>query len=269
MVDATGAAGGEAGRPAAGEAAGPAVGGDVRTAAALRSIAAAHGLADSLISPLAAYVDLLLGWRRANVTGLSDPVAVADTLIGDSLALLDVPQLHEHAAGAWLDLGAGAGIPGIPLAVVLPGVRVTLLDAVAKKCDFLEEAVAVCGLGDRAMVVCARSERYAAVGSPGREAHFVVLARAVAQLAVLVELAAPLLAVGGVLLASKTRRAVEDEGEAARAAGERCGLASEPPVLLAASPLNDAMCAVFRKTAPSGDWLPRREGMAAKRPLRA
>ncbi len=240
---------------------------DFRTRAALERVGATHGLDEPQTEALLAYVKLLLGWRRANVTGLTDPVAVVDTLIGDSLALLAVPQLREREQRAWLDLGAGAGIPGIPLAVALPAVRITLLDAVAKKCAFLEEAVAASGLADRARVTCARSERYAAAGSPGREAHGVVLARAVAELSVLVELAAPLLADDGVLLASKTRRALEDEGDAAAAAGLRCGLTAEPPVLLSASPLDDAVCAVFRKTSPAGDWLPRREGVAAKRPL--
>jgi 16S rRNA (guanine527-N7)-methyltransferase len=203
------------------------------------------------------------------VTGLTDPVAVVDTLIGDSLALLAVRQLREREQGVWLDLGAGAGIPGIPLAVAVPGVRITLLDSVAKKCVFLEEAVAASGLSGRTEVVCARSESYAAAGSPGREAHSVVLARAVAELAVLVELAAPLLAVDGVLLASKTRPALEKECAAAEAAGRSCGLTPEPSVPLAASPLDAAACAVFRKTEAAGDWLPRREGMAAKRPLGA
>jgi 16S rRNA (guanine527-N7)-methyltransferase len=242
---------------------------DFRTRAALERVAATHGLDEAQTEALSDYVRLLLGWRRANVTGLTDPVAVVDTLIGDSLALLKVPQLREREEGAWLDLGAGAGIPGIPLAVALPAVRITLLDSVAKKCAFLEEAVAASGLSERALVMCARSERYAAASSPGREAHCVVLARAVADLSVLVELAAPLLADDGVLLASKTRRALEKECAAAVAAGERCGLTPEPSVLLAASPLDDAVCAVFRKTAPADDWLPRREGVAAKRPLNA
>jgi 16S rRNA (guanine527-N7)-methyltransferase len=166
-----------------------------------------------------------------------------------------------------LDLGAGAGIPGIPLAVALPDAVVTLLDAAAKKCVFLEAAVAAAGLTGRASIVCARSERHAAVGAPGREAYTVVLARAVAELAVLVELAAPLLAQDGVLLASKTRRALEREGDAAAAAAERCGLIPEPPVPLSASPLDEAVCAVYRKVEPTADWLPRREGVAAKRPL--
>ena len=242
---------------------------DFRTRAALERVGATHGLDEAQTAVLGDYVRLLLGWRRANVTGLTDPVAVVDTLIGDSLALLTVPQLRERERGAWLDLGAGAGIPGIPLAVALPAVHITLLDSVAKKCAFLEEAVAASGLTDRAQVLCARSEHYAAAGSPGREAHRVVLARAVAELSVLVELAAPLLADDGVLLASKTRSALDKEGDAAVSAGERCGLTPEPFVPLSASPLDEGVCVVFRKTAPAGDWLPRREGVAAKRPLGA
>jgi 16S rRNA (guanine527-N7)-methyltransferase len=243
--------------------------GDARTYAALGRVAATHGLGEEQTAALARYVDLLLGWRRANVTGLTDPVAVVDTLIGDSLALLGVPELKARESEHWLDLGAGAGIPGIPLAVALPAVRVTLLDAVAKKCAFLEEAVRVAGLAGRATVVCARSERHSAPGAPGREAYRVVLARAVSELAVLVELAAPLLMDGGLLLASKTRRALQEERPAAESAAARCGLVEEAPLPLAASPLDEAVCAVYRKVAPSPDWLPRREGMAAKRPLGA
>lgn len=239
------------------------------TRAALDRLAIRHGLANEQTLSLERYVDLLLGWRRANLTGLTDPVAVVDTLLGDSLALLDVPELTARRNGEWLDLGAGAGIPGIPLAVALPDVRITLLDAVAKKCAFLEEAVVATGLSERASVVCARSERHAAAGAPGREAYDVVLARAVSGLGVLVELAAPLLASDGLLLASKTRRALEDERPVALSAATRCGLVEERTLRLAASPLDEAVCAVYRKVAPAPDWLPRREGMAAKRPLGA
>ena len=135
--------------------------------AALERLAVTYGLDGAQTAALSRYVDLLLGWRRGNVTGLNDPVAVVDTLIGDSLALLAVPQLREREGAGWLDLGSGAGIPGIPLAVALPTAELTVLDSVAKKCAFLEEAVAACGLATRARVVCARSERFAAAGRAG------------------------------------------------------------------------------------------------------
>jgi 16S rRNA (guanine527-N7)-methyltransferase len=234
---------------------------------ALERIAAVHGLDPGQAEALARYADLILGWGKGNVTGLTDPATVVDKLIGDSLALLDVQELRDSEGAVWLDLGAGAGVPGIPLAVARPDARVTLLDAAAKRCAFLEEAVLVAGLHERAEVVCARSERHASAGAPGREAYAVVLARAVSELAVLVELAAPLLRPRGLLLASKTGRALEKEGAAADVAASRCGLVPEAPVVLPASPLDDAVCAVYRKVAPTPDWLPRREGMAAKRPL--
>jgi 16S rRNA (guanine527-N7)-methyltransferase len=240
---------------------------DRGTRAALDRVAAANGLLEEQAASLHRYVDLLLGWRKANITGLTDPIAVVETLIGDSLALLAVPEVRTRADAAWLDLGAGAGIPGIPLAIALPDVRVTLLDAVAKKCAFLEEAVRVAGLTGRATVVCERSERHAAPGATGREAYDVVLARAVSELAVVVELAAPLLSGNGVLLASKTRRALREERPTAAIAAERCGLTEGASFLLVASPLDDAVCAVYRRVAPIPDWLPRREGVAAKRPL--
>lgn len=235
----------------------------------LEGLAASRGLTEAQTAALSRYVDLVHGWQLGNITALRDRPAIVETLLGDSLALLDVPQLRERVTAGWLDLGAGAGIPGIPLAVALPGADVTLLEVAEKKCAFLEEAVAVAGLQGRARVVCARSEHHAAAGAPGREAYGVILARAVAALPVLVELAAPLLREGGVLLASKTVAGLDDEVPAALDAARLCGLAAEPPVALPTSPLAGAICAVYRKVAPTPERFPRREGMAAKRPLGA
>ncbi len=107
------------------------------------------------------------------------------------------------------------------------------------------------------------------MGRPDREAYAVVLARAVASLPVLVELAAPLLAAGGVLIASKTLRAVAEEGAAGAEAARLCGLAPESSVTLPHSPLRGAVAVVYRKTGPTSERLPRRAGIAAKRPLGA
>lgn len=223
---------------------------------------------------LDAYVDAILGWKQANITGLRTREAIVDTLIGDALALLEVPQLRELAGPAaaggparFADLGAGAGVPGIPLAVALPGIEITLIESVGKKCVFLEAAVAAIGLAARAHVVCARSEHVAANGRPLRASFSVVLARAVGSLATVVELAAPLLALGGSLLVSKTAAAARDEGPRGAAAARECGLTARPVVPLTKSPLDASVCVVYEKTAASPRSLPRREGLARSNPL--
>ena len=215
-------------------------------------------------------MDLLLGWRKANVTGLTDPVAVVDALIGDSLALLGVPALRELADGQWIDLGAGAGIPGIPLAVALPGARVTLLDAVAKKCAFLEEAVRVTGLEDRAGVVCARSESYGVRRRAGARGAQRWCSRAPSR--------------SSPCWSSWRRRCSRRAARCwrARRDGRWRWKAPQPrprPRAAASSSRRRCrsrlrrstprVCVVYRKIAPAPDWLPRREGMAAKRPLGA
>jgi 16S rRNA (guanine527-N7)-methyltransferase len=231
----------------------------------LEELAAAFDLDEAQAAALGRYVDTILAWP-GNVTALSRRDEIVATLLGDSLALLDVPQLTDRA-GPWLDLGAGAGVPGVPLAVARPAAELTLLDAAARKCAFLREAVGAAGLERRSRVVCERSEEHAAPGRPGREAYGVVLARAVAPLPALVELAAPLLVSGGVLLASKTAGAVQEEGPGAGRAAARCGMAARMTTPLPRSPLDAAACAVFVKTGPTPAGLPRRAGMAAKRPL--
>jgi len=241
--------------------------GAARAYATSGQLAAAFGLGEAQAAVLSRYAALMLAWRRGNVTALRTRDEILNTLFGDALALLDVPQLQERARAGWIDLGAGAGVPGIPLAVALPAAELTLLDSSAKKCDFLGAAVEAAGLGARAAVVCERSEHHAAAGQPGREAYAVVLARAVAPLPALVELAAPLLARGGVLLASKTGRAVREEGPGGAAVAELCGLAAGPVVPLPRSSLNDAVCAVFEKVAVTPKRLPRREGQAVRHPL--
>ena len=219
---------------------------------------------------LAAYTDLLAGYARANVTGAHDAPDEAAALIADACALLEVDELVAAAragGGRWADLGSGGGLPGIPLTLALPDVRLTLIEAVGKKCVFLREAVELLGLGERVEVACARSEELTAVGSAGREAFAVVLAKAVGPLAVVVELAAPALAPGGLLAASKTAAAARREAAAGEAAAAACGLAAGRIVDLPLSPIPGSVCVLYRKIAATPARYPRRPGMAAKRPL--
>jgi 16S rRNA (guanine527-N7)-methyltransferase len=220
---------------------------------------------------LQSYADLLTDYGRANVTGARGSAVAVAELIGDALALLDVDELQgaaQTADGApWADLGSGGGVPGIPLALALPDARFTLIEAVGKKCAFLREAVALLELGERVEVACARSEELTAVGAPARETFGVVLAKAVGPLAVVVELAAPALRPGGLLLVSKTAGAADGEAAAGAVAAAACGRVRGRTVALTRSPLPGSVCVVFEKTAPTPPRFPRRPGMAAKRPL--
>jgi 16S rRNA (guanine527-N7)-methyltransferase len=155
----------------------------------------------------------------------------------------------------------------VPLALVLPDVELTLIEAVGRKCAFLREAVARLGLTGRVAVACARSEELTAPGAPAREAFALVLAKAVGSLAVVTELAAPALRPGGLLLISKSAAAAEREAAGGEAAGAACGLAARRTVPLARSPLPGSVCVVYEKVGPTPERFPRRPGMAAKRPL--
>ena len=145
--------------------------------------------------------------------------------------------------------------------------RFTLVEAVGKKCIFLREAVTRAGLDDRVEVACGRSEELGAIGRPDRERFAVVVAKAVGPLAVVVELASPLLGPGGLLVVSKTAAAAQREAPAGEAAGAACGLARGRTVALTRSPLPGSAAVLFEKVAPTPERFPRRPGMAAKRPL--
>jgi 16S rRNA (guanine527-N7)-methyltransferase len=185
-----------------------------------------------------------------------------DVHIADSLSGLEVEELHR--AGRIADLGSGAGLPGLVLATQLPDARVDLIESTTRKCEFIREAVQQLALANAA-VVCERSESWAA--GDGREAYDAVAVRAVGSLATLAELASPLLRESGVLVAWKGRRDPAEERNAERAAEK---LAIEPIRVVAAQPYagsRDRHIHLLRKNGPTPERLPRRNGLAAKRPF--
>jgi len=204
----------------------------------------------------------LLADDPAAPSSVRDPDRARATHVADSLSGLELEQLREATRIA--DLGTGAGFPGLVLAAALPGASVDAIESVSRKCEYLRRAIAGAGLGNAA-VVCERSEEWA--GGGGREAYDAVTARAVGRLATLAELASPLLREGGVLVAWKGRRDREEEAEAERASE---WLAMEPVEVRAVTPYagsRDRHIHLLRKNGPTPDGLPRRPGMAAKRPF--
>jgi len=226
----------------------------------LDEVAAAYGLDSGQRTALDALLGLLATDPTAPTT-VVEPERAVDVHISDSLVALDVEPVL--AATVLADIGAGAGLPGLPIAVALPDTRVALVESVGRKGAFMERCIAAMDLRN-AEVVVARVEEWTA----GTGACDVVTARALAALNVLTEYAAPLLREGGVLVAWKGRLEHEEEADG-RAAAARLGMAVEEirPVL----PFPEAQSrhlVVVRKIAPTPAGFPRRPGMARKRPLR-
>jgi 16S rRNA (guanine527-N7)-methyltransferase len=185
-----------------------------------------------------------------------------DVHIADSLSGLEFERLR--AAARIADLGSGAGLPGLAVAAKLPDARVDLIESASGKCDFLGEAIARMGLRN-ATVVCQRSESWAEGG--GREVYDAVTARAIGRLATIAELASPLLTDGGVLVAWKGARSDAEEGELKRASAR---LAMEAVEVRPVQPYRGSRkrhIHLLRKNGPTPNNLPRRPGMAAKRPF--
>lgn len=200
-------------------------------------------------------------------TTVSDPERAFDVHVADSLSGLEVPELV--AARLIADIGAGAGFPGLVLAIALPAVSVDLLESAGRKTALMGRLVRAAQIAN-ARVVHARVEEWAGVPPAlggGREAYDAVTARAVGPLAVLAEYAAPLLRVDGVLVAWKGARDADEEAAGA-AAAERLGMAVQE--VRAAKPFpasENRHLHVLRKVAPTPEGFPRRAGMARKRPL--
>lgn len=202
----------------------------------------------------------LLAEERASVSSVVDERAWRVHVV-DSLTGIEVPELAQARRIA--DVGAGGGFPGLALAVALPGTQVDLVESVGRKCEFMRRAAVAAGIAN-ATVVNARSEDWAA--GEGRESYNVVTARAVGRLSTLAELASPLLKPNGVLVAWKGKRDADEERQLEHAAD---ALAMAPEQILDVGDRAGSEhrhLHVIRKSGTTPTNLPRRPGMAKKRP---
>lgn len=203
--------------------------------------------------------------RRMNLTRVpEDPAAAVDRNYLDSLALLTVPCLHS--AQAVIDVGSGAGLPGIPLSIMLPKTRFVLLDSQLKRVAFLQSVIGQLGLNARA--VQARAEEAASPSFPYREAFDVAVARAVAPLNVLCELMLPFVGLQGHMLAMKGPGAAEELALAQGAIAHLGG--AQAQIIPFDLPGRDWTPGVVDivKSAPTPEKYPRAPGIPAKRPLK-
>ena len=203
----------------------------------------------------------LLAVERASVSSVTAPARAWKVHIADSLTGLEISDLREAPTIA--DIGSGAGFPGLALAAALPKAKVDLIESVGRKCEFIQRAIDESGITN-ARVTNARSEELAE--GEARESYAAVTARAVGRLSTLAELASPLLIDGGALVAWKGKRDPDEEAQLANAAPE---LAMQPEQILHVGPYAGSEhrhLHLIRKNGTTPPKLPRRPGMARKRP---
>jgi len=223
-------------------------------------LAVEYDLAPPAAAALERLVDLIEADDLAPTT-VRDRDRIVQDHIADSLSGLKLDSLREATTLA--DLGSGAGMPGIPLALALPDTEVRLVETNGRKADFLERAVAAVGSPANLSVVRARAEEW----SDGIDANDVITARALGPLPVVLEYAAPLLALGGSLVVWRGRRDPEAEAEAEGTA-EVLGLQGQPPTrVVPYAGAEHRYLHLFSKVRQTPAGYPRRAGRALKRPL--
>ena len=195
--------------------------------------------------------------RVMNLTAITEPQDVAKLHFADCLALLRIVPFSGRRV---IDVGCGAGFPGVPLKIAEPSMELTLLDSLAKRMHWLEELLPQ--LGVQAQVVTARAEEYVRTC---RESYDIVTSRAVARLNVLAELCLPYAKVGGVFLAMKGALADEEIDEARRGIAQLGGSIER----VYEYPIQDAVhkAVVIRKQKPTPPKYPRAFAKIKKSPL--
>ena len=227
----------------------------------IKEILLAAGVAEAQAEALCDYAEFLAGENeKYNLTALTAPEDVAVKHFLDSLLPLRFGLLPECAKV--VDVGSGAGLPGIPLKVARPDLDVTVLDATEKKVAFMREAAGKAGVSVSA--VCARAEE-AASKPPMREEFDAAVSRGVAALNVLCELCLPFVRVGGVFVAYKGRGADEELAAAKNAIAVLGGRLAR----VERAPLGDAERAlvVIEKIKATPAAYPRAFAKIKKRPL--
>ena len=219
---------------------------------------------DRQIEQFNTYFELLIETNKSlNLTAITDPHEVAVKHMVDSLSCLDEHVFKEGATV--LDLGTGAGFPGIPLAIMRPDLRITLFDSLQKRLRFLEGVISQLGLTN-VVTLHGRAEETAKL-SDYREQFDIITSRAVARLAVLAEWSLPFGRVGGYLVALKGA-AYEEELQEAKKALDILGKATVKVKPVTLPTLDDKRAVLYvKKTAPTPKKYPRKPKDIKERPL--
>lgn len=221
-------------------------------------------LSPSQVQAFQRYADELLAWnKRLNLTAITTPEGIQIKHFLDSLTcLLAIPP--TSGPRRVIDVGTGAGFPGVPLKIYDPNIHLTLLESVRKKAAFLEHLVQTLDLQDVEIIV-GRAETLGQ-DPRHRETYDVVVARAVAELPVLAEYCLPFCRVGGLFLAQK-KAGIDEEIKSAEGAIDTLGGILHKVIPVNLPDTDPRQIIVVKKVRPTPPRYPRRVGVPAKRPL--
>ena len=208
------------------------------------------------------YYQLVIDWnQRVNLTAITDPHDFAVKHIVDSLSIIRAEL--ELDGRRVIDVGTGAGFPGIPLKIFCPSIKLTLLDSLNKRLNFLSTAIEELKLDD---VNCVHSRAEDAAHSHLREVFDMVVSRAVARLNVLTEYCLPFAVKGGTFIALKSSN-IDEELDEARAAIKILGGRSLEPISVTLPNGDPRTLVLIKKISPTPEKFPRKSGTPEKKPI--
>lgn len=223
-------------------------------------------LSEEQVGKFYKYYQLLIEWNSMmNLTAITKMDEVITKHFVDSLSLKKVIDDLEQKSYRLIDIGTGAGFPGIPLKIAFPEIKVTLLDSLNKRVKFLNEVIAVLGLKD-IEAVHGRAEDLARE-DVSRETFDLCVSRAVANLSTLSEYCLPFVKVGGYFVPYKSGK-LEDEMTAGKGAIKKLGGIIESVETFQLPNSDERSLVKVKKVAPINKKYPRKAGLPSKEPLR-
>ena len=212
------------------------------------------------------YYELLVEWNSfMNLTGITEFDEVMKKHFVDSVSLVKACDLEEKDVSL-IDIGTGAGFPGLPLKIVFPKLKVTLLDSLNKRIKFLDEVILQLGLED-IDTIHGRAEDFAKPDKL-REKYDICVSRAVANLATLSEFCLPFVKVGGCFVSYKSEKISDEANDAQKAITMLGGNVKEQIEFMLPDSDIYRNLFVIEKTSATPKRFPRKAGMPAKEPLR-